>query len=92
MESLEKIEHALFGNVRPGLLDRVKVLEVKQESMNEDVRSLATSYSGLVKSLDKHLITEKAKLQLKQKMLSTWKFVAVVISTAAVVVGIILKF
>lgn len=62
MEDRCKEHHKLlYGNGRPGILDRVSKLEQTVEHMNEHLESLSDSYSALAKSQIEYDTTQKLK-------------------------------
>lgn len=64
MEDRCKEHHKiLFGNGRPGVLDRVLKLEQTVKHMNEHLESLSDSYSALAKSQIEYDVTQKMKVR-----------------------------
>lgn len=95
---LLRIEKLIDGNGNPGIIVQVATLNERVSNMEEDLNSLATSYSALVKSQIESDITERLKaendrlkIQRSEKRMRSLTIISIVFGIAIPLTALILS-
>lgn len=88
---LLQIEKVLNGNGKPGLIIEMATLMEKVNTMENNLESLATSYSALVKGQYAADVTEKLKIQLSEKRMRAFTIISIIFGISIPLTALIIS-
>lgn len=86
---LLRLEKAIDGNGKPGISADIVELKTKFGNMEEALKDMATSLSGLAKSQLEHDLTEKFKAEMSAKKWSAIKHISTLAGITVSLISII---